>query len=154
MKINYHFEISSKEVKELGFALLEGFVKAQKIKTEIKKENSPISDSIRRKDEFNRRHKERMAEIDRRHKERMAEIDRQHKQDMEDFHKKMEEFRSNFHKKMEECRNKKCVDIDINTLPEDIKKQIALDYLKKHPLSEDKQEAIAKEYIRKYGVIK
>lgn len=143
MKINYHFEISSKEVKELGFALLEGFVKAQKIKTEIKKENSPISDSIRRKDEFNRRHKERMAEID-----------RQHKQDMEDFHKKMEEFRSNFHKKMEECRNKKCVDIDINTLPEDIKKQIALDYLKKHPLSEDKQEAVAKEYIRKYGVIK
>lgn len=154
MKINYHFEISSKEIKDLGFALLEGFVKAQEAKAKIKKQQESISESIRKKDAINRRHEQRMAELDRRHKEIMAKIDREHKQDMEDFHKKMEEFRSNFHKKMEEFRNKKCVDIDINTLPEDIKKQIALDYIKKHPLSEDKQKRIADEYIRKYGVIK
>lgn len=52
------------------------------------------------------------------------------------------------------CNNRKSNDIDINSLPDDIKRQIALDYLRKHPLAEDKQKKIAEEYIRKYGVIK
>ena len=85
MKFNYHLEITSKEIKELGFALLEGFAKAQKIKAEIKKQDSSISDSIRRKDEFNRRHEQRMEELNRRHKERMAEIDREHERRMKEF---------------------------------------------------------------------
>ena len=50
--------------------------------------------------------------------------------------------------------NKTTDDIDISSLPEEVKRQIALDYLKRHPLSEDKQKKIADEYIRKYGVIK
>lgn len=145
MKFNHKasFEIKSSEIKDIALALAEGFIKVQQWKAGIDKSSS-ISESIRRKDRINRCHEQRMAELDRRHKERMAEIDRQHKRRMEAFHKKMEA--SNF--------NKKSSDIDITALPEDIKRQIALDYIKKHPLSEDKQKAVTKEYIRKYGVIK
>lgn len=145
MKFNHKasFEIKSSEIKDIALALAEGFIKVQQWKAGIDKSSS-ISESIRRKDRINRCHEQRMAELDRRHKERMAEIDRQHKRRMEAFHKKMEA--SNF--------NKKSSDIDITALPEDIKRQIALDYIKKHPLSEDKQKAVAEEYIRKYGVIK
>ena len=74
---------------------------------------------------------------------RKYRINRRHEQRMEAFHKKMGTF-----------NNKKDSDIDVSTLPDDIKRQIALDYLKNHPLSEDKQKRIADEYIRKYGVIK
>lgn len=147
MKINYkvNFEISSSEVKDLILNLAEGFIKVQEWKSGHDKstKQSSISESIRRKDEFNRRREQRMAELDRRHKQTMAEIDRQHKQHMKDLHKKMEE-----------VFNKKTTDIDISTLPDDVKRQIALDYLKKHPLPEDKQKQVADEYIRKYGVIK
>lgn len=148
MKFNHKasFEIKSSEIKDIVLALAEGFIKVQEWKAGIDKtSSSSISESIRRKDRINRCHEQHMAELDRRHKERMAEIDRQHKRRMEAFHKRKMEA-SNF--------NKKSSDIDITALPEDIKRQIALDYIKKHPLSEDKQKAVTKEYIRKYGVIK
>lgn len=168
MKINYkvNFEISSSEVKDLILNLAEGFIKVQEWKSgHDKSKQSSISESIRRKDRINRCHEQYMAELDRRHKQRMAEIDREHERSMKDFHKKMEESRSifnkkmeAFNKKMEESRSsfnkKKTTDVDISSLPEDVKRQIALDYIKKHPLSEDKQKQVADEYIRKYGVIK
>ena len=143
---NRHFEISSEEIKDILFGLAKGFVKVQQWKAELDKSSSSssVSESIRRKDRINRRHEQRMAELNRRHKERMAEIDKQHKQRVEAFHKKMETFNN----------NKATDDIDISSLPEEVKRQIALDYLRKHPLAEDKQKAIADEYIRKYGVIK
>lgn len=141
---NTHFEISSEEIKDVLFGLAKGFVKVQQWKAELDKSSSSVSESIRRKDEINRRHEHRMAELNRRHKERMAEIDKQHKQRVEAFHKKMGTFNN----------TKTTDDIDISSLPEEIKRQIALDYIKKHPLSEDKQKKIADEYIRKYGVIK
>ena len=149
MKFNSktNFEISSEEIKDILFGLAKGFVKAQQWKAELDKTSSSpssISESIRRKDRINRRHEQRMAELDRRHKERMAEIDKQHKRRVEAFHKKMGTFKN----------NKTTDDIDISSLPEEVKRQIALDYLKRHPLSEDKQKKIADEYIRKYGVIK
>ena len=149
MKFNCktNFEISSEEIKDILFGLAKGFVKAQQWKAELDKTSSSpssISESIRRKDRINRRHEQRMAELDRRHKERMAEIDKQHKRRVEAFHKKMGTFKN----------NKTTDDIDISSLPEEVKRQIALDYLKRHPLSEDKQKKIADEYIRKYGVIK
>lgn len=149
MKFNSktNFEISSEEIKDILFGLAKGFVKAQQWKAELDKSSSSpssISESIRRKDRINRRHEQRMAELDRRHKERMAEIDKQHKRRVEAFHKKMGTFNN----------NKTTDDIDISSLPEEVKRQIALDYLKRHPLSEDKQKKIADEYIRKYGVIK
>lgn len=141
---NTHFEVSSEEIKDVLFGLAKGFVKVQQWKAELDKSSSSVSESIRRKDRINRRHEQRMAELNRRHKERMAEIDKQHKQRVEAFHKKMGTFNN----------NKATDDIDISSLPEDVKRQIALDYLKKHPLSEDKQKRIADEYIRKYGVLK
>ena len=149
MKFNSktNFEISSEEIKDILFGLAKGFVKAQQWKAELDKSSSSpssISESIRRKDRINRRHEQRMAELDRRHKERMAEIDKQHKRRVEAFHKKMGTFNN----------NKTTDDIDISSLPEEVKRQIALDYLKRHPLSEDKQKKIADEYIRKYGVLK
>lgn len=147
MKINYkaNFEISSEEIKDILFGLAKGFVKVQQWKAELDKSSSSssVSESIRRKDRINRRHEQRMEELNRLHKERMTEIDKQHKRRIEAFHKKMGTF-----------NNKKDSDIDVSTLPDDIKRQIALDYLKNHPLSEDKQKRIADEYIRKYGVIK
>ena len=148
MKFNSktNFEISSEEIKDILFGLAKGFVKVQQWKAELDKSSSSssVSESIRRKDRINRRHEQRMEEFNRRHKERMAEIDKQHKRRIEAFHKKMGTFNS-------KCKDS---DIDIATLPEDVKRQIALDYLKRHPLSEDKQKRIADEYIRKYGVIK
>ena len=145
MKFNSktNFEISSEEIKDILLGLAKGFVKVQQWKAELDKSSSSVSESIRRKDKINRRHEQRMEELNRRHKERMAEIDKQHKRRIEAFHKKMGTF-----------NNKKDSDIDVTSLPEDIKRQIALDYLRKHPLTEDKQKAIADEYIRKYGVIK
>lgn len=136
---NTHFEITSSEVKDFALALAKGFIKVQQWKAELDKSSSSssmssISESIRRKDRINIRHENRMAEIDRRHKERMAEIN-----------KKIAYV---------ESKCKQSDDIDVDSLPEDIKRQIALDYIKKHPLSEDKQKRIADEYIRKYGVIK
>ena len=149
MKFNSktNFEISSEEIKDILFGLAKGFVKAQQWKAELDKTSSSpssISESIRRKDRINRRHEQRMAEWDRRHKERMAEIDKQHKRRVEAFHKKMGTFNN----------NKTTDDIDISSLPEEVKRQIAFDYLKRRPLSEDKQERIADGYIREYGVIK
>lgn len=141
MKINYtaNFEISGSELKDIALGLAKGFIKVQQWKAELDKSSSSssISESIRRKDRINLRHEHRMAELDRRHKERMAEIN-----------KKIAYVESN------ESKCKKSDDIDISTLPEEIKRQIALDYLRKHPLPEDKQKAIADEYIHKYGVIK
>ena len=138
MKINYtaNFEISGSELKDIALGLAKGFIKVQQWKAELDKSSSSssVSESIRRKDRINRRHEHRMAELDRRHKERMAEIN-----------KKIAYV---------ESKCKKSDDIDVSTLPEEIKRQIALDYLRKHPLPEDKQKAIADEYIRKYGVIK
>ena len=144
MKFNSktNFEISSEEIKDILFGLAKGFVKVQQWKAELDKSSSAsVSESIRRKDKINRRHEHNMAEIDRRHKERMAE----HEHRMAEINKKIAYV---------ESKCKKSDDIDISTLPEEIKRQIALDYLKRHPLSEDKQKRIADEYIRKYGVIK
>ena len=152
MKINYtaNFEISGSELKDIALGLAKGFIKVQQWKAELDKSSSSssISESIRRKNRINLRHEHRMAELDRRHKERMAEInklDRRHKERMAEINKKSTYV---------ESKCKKSDDIDVSTLPEEIKRQIALDYLRKHPLPEDKQKAIADEYIRKYGVIK
>lgn len=153
---NTHFEITSSEVKDFALALAKGFIKVQQWKAELDKSSSSssssISESIRRKDRINLSHEQRMEELNRRHKERMAEIDRRHKERMAEHEHRMAEINKKIAYVESKC--KKSDDIDVSTLPEEIKRQIALDYLRKHPLSEDKQEAVAKEYIRKYGVIK
>lgn len=148
MKINYkaNFEINSSEVKDLVLGLAKGFIKVQQWKAEAEREAD-------RKTQMGRR----MKPIAEKFRE-----DVNRKRDMDDFNKRhqknlkrIREFSDRIDKKIAYVNSKcKDSDIDVSTLPDDIKRQIALDYLKNHPLSEDKQKRIADEYIRKYGVIK
>ena len=147
MKINYkaNFEINSSEVKDLVLGLAKGFIKVQQWKAEAEREAD-------RKTQMGR-----MKPIAEKFRE-----DVNRKRDMDDFNKRhqknlkrIREFSDRIDKKIAYVNSKcKDSDIDVSTLPDDIKRQIALDYLKNHPLSEDKQKRIADEYIRKYGVIK
>ena len=147
MKFNnsVHFEISASEVKDIALALAQGFIKIQEWKDErdakVAKESINSikpkvvkrfkTDSKRDMDRFNRQHAKNLTKI----RSLVDNIDK----------------KTNY---VESKCGKKSDDIDIATLPDDVKRQIALDYLRKHPLTEDKQKAIADEYIRKYGVIK
>ena len=148
MKFNYnaHFEVSASEVKDLVIGLAKGFIKVQEWKAgldekEVKKSvDSMIKPKIVRR--YNKTSKHDMDDFNKRHAKNLKGI----RNLVDDIDRKTNAINS-------KC-GKKSVDIDISTLPDDLKRQIALDYIKKHPLSEDKQEAVAKEYIRKYGVIK
>lgn len=139
------FEISSEEIKDVIFAVAKGFVKVQEWKSgldekEIKKPvDSMIKPKIIRR--YNKTSKHDMDNFNKRHAKNLKGI---------------REFSDRIDKKIAyiESKCKQRDDIDVATLPEEIKRQIALDYLRKHPLPEDKQKRIADEYIRKYGVIK
>lgn len=149
---NTHFEITSSEVKDFALALAKGFIKVQEWKREQDEETK----------QMDRRMKPIVKEFKASFKRDMDRFDNNRKRDMDTFNKRhqknlkrIREFSDRIDKKIAYV-NSKCKesDIDVSTLPEEIKRQIALDYIKKHPLSEDKQKAIADEYIRKYGVIK
>lgn len=155
MKFNnsVHFEISSDEVKNIILGLAKGFVKVQQWKAEqdaeqkkLDRRMQPITkkfraDMKRDMDRFNSNLKRDMETFNKRHSRNLKAI-----RDLsDDIDKKTNAINA-------KCR--KSNDIDVDSLPEDIKRQIALDYLRKHPLSEDKQKKIADEYIRKYGVLK
>ena len=149
MKINYsaHFEINSSEVKDLVLGLAKGFIKVQQWKAGIdEKEAKDAADSMSKPKvikRYSKTSKQDMESFYRRHKRNLQSI----RSLSDDIDRKTEYIKA-------KCNNRKSNDIDINRLPDDIKRQIAIDYLKNHPLSEDKQKAIADEYIRKYGVIK
>lgn len=155
---NTHFEISSTEIKEIAFALAKGFVKVQEWKreqdekeadqkTQMGRRMKPIAEKFRADmkrdmDRFNSNLKRDMEAFNKRHSRNLKAI-----RDLnDDIDKKTNAINIKCAKKSD--------DIDIATLPEEVKRQIALDYIKKHPLSEDKQKRIADEYIRKYGVLK
>lgn len=147
MKFNYkaNFEVSSSEVKDLILSIAKGFIKVQEWKSgldekEVKKSvDSMIKPKIIRR--YNKTSKHDMDNFNKRHAKNLKGI---------------REFSDRIDRKIAyiESKCKQSDDIDVATLPEEIKRQIALDYIKKHPLSEDKQKKIADEYIRKYGVIK
>lgn len=153
------FEISSEEIKDVIFAVAKGFVKVQEWKreqdekeadqkTQMGRQMKPIAEKFRADmkrdmDRFNNNLKRDMEAFNKRHSRNLKAI----RSLNDDIDRKTEYINA-------KCNNRKSNDIDINSLPDDIKRQIAIDYLKKHPLSEDKQKKIADEYIRKYGVIK
>ena len=149
---NTHFEITSSEVKDFALALAKGFIKVQEWKREQDEETK----------QMDRRMKPIVKEFKASFKRDMDRFDNNRKRDMDAFNKRhqknlkrIREFSDRIDKKIAYVNSKcKDSDIDVSTLPDDIKRQIALDYLKNHPLSEDKQKAIVDEYIRKYGVIK
>ena len=149
---NTHFEITSSEVKDFALALAKGFIKVQEWKREQDEETK----------QMDRRMKPIVKEFKASFKRDMDRFDNNRKRDMDAFNKRhqknlkrIREFSDRIDKKIAYVNSKcKDSDIDVSTLPDDIKRQIALDYLKNHPLSEDKQKRIADEYIRKYGVIK
>ena len=150
---NTHFEITSEEIKDVVFGLAKGFVKVQQWKYEQEEKQKKLDhrmkpiikefkDSVKRDiDRLDTNRKRDMDAFNKRHQKNLKSI----RALSDDIDKKT---------KYVESKCKKDSDIDIATLPEDVKRQIALDYLKKHQLSEDKQKAIADEYIRKYGVLK
>ena len=147
MKFNYnaHFEVSASEVKDLVIGLAKGFIKVQEWKAgldekEVKKSvDSMIKPKIIRR--YNKTSKHDMDNFNKRHAKNLKGI---------------REFSDRIDRKIAyiESKCKQSDDIDVATLPEEIKRQIALDYLRKHPLSEEQQKQVADEYIRKYGVIK
>lgn len=154
---NTHFEITSEEIKDVLFGLAKGFVRVQQWKAEAERDADrktkmgyrmkPIAEKFRKDlkrdmDRFDANLKRDMDAFNRKHQRNLKGI----RNLADDIDRKTNDINS-------KC-NKKSDDIDIATLPEEIKRQIALDYLRKHPLSEDKQKAVAEEYIRKYGVIK
>lgn len=143
MKFNYnaHFEVSASEVKDLVFGLAKGFIKVQEWKAERDAEQKKLDHRMQSKKKFHTDLKKDMDSFNKRHQRNLKGI---------------REFSDRIDKKIAyiESKCKQSDDIDVATLPEEIKRQIALDYIKKHPLSEDKQKKIADEYIRKYGVIK
>ena len=148
MKFNSktNFEISSEEIKDLVLGLAKGFIKVQQWKAEAEREAD-------RKTQMGRRMKP-IAEKFREDVNRKRDMDAFNKRHQKNL-KRIREFSDRIDKKIAYVNSKcKDSDIDVSTLPDDIKRQIALDYLKNHPLSEDKQKRIADEYIRKYGVIK
>ena len=153
---NTHFEVSASEVKDLVLGLAKGFIKVQEWKYEQEEKEE------KQKKQMDRRMKPIIKEFKASFKRDMDRFDNNRKRDMDDFNKRhqknlkrIREFSDRIDKKIAYVNSKcKDSDIDVSTLPDDIKRQIALDYLKNHPLSEDKQKRIADEYIRKYGVIK
>ena len=151
MKFNYnaHFEISSSEVKDFILNLAEGFIKVQQWKAGIdEKEAKRAVDSMIKPKVIKRYKTNSKRDMDR--------FNQQHKRNLKGIRALVNDIdkRTGFIEAKCSNNNKATDDIDISSLPEDVKRQIALDYLRKHPLTEDKQETIAKEYIRKYGVIK
>lgn len=140
-----NFEISSSEVKDFILNLAEGFIKVQQWKAgidekEVKKSvDSMIKPKIIRR--YNKTSKHDMDNFNKRHAKNLKGI---------------REFSDRIDRKIAyiESKCKQSDDIDVATLPDEIKRQIALDYIKKHPLSEEQQKQVADEYIRKYGVIK
>ena len=151
MKFNYnaHFEISSSKVKDFILNLAEGFIKVQQWKAGIdEKEAKRAVDSMIKPKVIKRYKTNSKRDMDR--------FNQQHKRNLKGIRALVNDIdkRTEFIEAKCSNNNKATDDIDISSLPEDVKRQIALDYLRKHPLTEDKQETIAKEYIRKYGVIK
>ena len=154
-----NFEISSEEIKDVIFAVAKGFVKVQEWKreqdekeadqkTRMGRRMKPIAEKFRADmkrdmDRFNSNLKRDMEAFNKRHSRNLKAI----RSLNDDIDKKTNAINL-------KCRKTNDNDIDVDSLPEEIKRQIALDYLRKHPLPEDKQKKIADEYIRKYGVIK
>lgn len=147
-----NFEISSSEVKDFVLALAKGFIKVQEWKREQDEETKQMDRRMKPiVNEFKASFKRDMDRFDNNRKRDMDAFNKRHQKNL----KRIREFSDRIDKKIAYVNSKcKDSDIDVSTLPDDIKRQIALDYLKNHPLSEDKQKAIADEYIRKYGVIK
>lgn len=147
MKINYtaNFEINSSEVKDLVLGLAKGFIKVQQWKAGIDEKEAKRAAESMIKPKVVKKYKTNS-------KRDMDAFNRKHQRNL----KGIREFSNRIDRKIAyiESKCKQSDDIDVATLPEEIKRQIALDYIKKHPLTEDKQKAIADEYIRKYGVIK
>lgn len=159
MKFNnsVHFEISSDEVKDIIFGLAKGFVKVQQWKAEAERDADRKTKMGRRMkpiaEKFRKDLKRDMDRFDANLKRDMDAFNKRHQKNLKGIRNLADDIDRKTNDINSKC-NKKSDDIDIATLPEEIKRQIALDYLRKHPLPEDKQEAVAKEYIRKYGVIK
>lgn len=149
---NTHFEITSEEIKDVVFGLAKGFVKVQQWKYEQEEKQKKLDHRMKPIiKEFKNSVKRDIDRLDTNRKRDMDAFNKRHQKNL----KRIREFSDRIDKKIAYVNSKcKDSDIDVATLPEDVKRQIALDYLKKHPLSEDKQKAIADEYIRKYGVIK
>lgn len=150
---NTHFEITSSEVKDFALALAKGFIKVQEWKTKSEREQKKLDHRMKPIiKEFKTGVKRDIERLDANRKRDMDAFNRKHQRNL----KGIREFSDRIDRKIAyiESKCKQSDDIDVATLPEDVKRQIALDYLKRHPLSEDKQKKIADEYIRKYGVIK
>lgn len=143
-----NFEISSSEVKDFILNLAEGFIKVQQWKADIdEKEAKRAVDSMIKPKVIKRYKTNSKRDMDR--------FNQQHKRNLKGIRALVSDIDKSTEFIEAKCsNNKKATDIDVSSLPDDIKRQIALDYLKNHPLSEDKQKKIADEYIRKYGVIK
>ena len=149
---NTHFEITSEEIKDVVFGLAKGFVKVQQWKYEQEEKQKKLDHQMKPIiKEFKDSVKRDIDSLDTNRKRDMDAFNKRHQRNL----KRIREFSDRIDKKIAYVNSKcKDSDIDVSTLPDDIKRQIALDYLKRHPLSEDKQKRIADEYIRKYGVIK
>ena len=149
---NTHFEITSEEIKDVVFGLAKGFVKVQQWKYEQEEKQKNLDHRMKPIiKEFKDSVKRDIDRLDTNRKRDMDAFNKRHQKNL----KRIREFSDRIDKKIAYVNSKcKDSDIDVSTLPDDIKRQIALDYLKNHQLSEDKQKAIADEYIRKYGVIK
>ena len=149
---NTHFEITSEEIKDVVFGLAKGFVKVQQWKYEQEEKQKKLDHRMKPIiKEFKDSVKRDIDSLDTNRKRDMDAFNKRHQKNL----KRIREFSDRIDKKIAYVNSKcKYSDIDVSTLSDDIKRQIALDYLKNQPLSEDKQKAIADEYIRKYGVIK
>lgn len=155
MKINYkvNFEVSSEEIKDIALGLAKGFIKVQEWKDErdaktAKKMDHRVKPIVK---EFKASFKRDMDRFDTNRKRDMDAFNKRHQKNLKGIRNLVDDIDRKTNAINSKCKGN---DIDIDSLPDDIKRQIALDYLRKHPLSEDKQKKIADEYIRKYGVIK
>lgn len=155
------FEISSEEIKDVIFAVAKGFVKVQEWKREQDEKEADQKTRMGRRmkpiaEKFRKDLKRDMDRFDANLKRDMDAFNKRHQKNLKGIRALNDDIdkRTNHIKEMCKKNNKTTDDIDISSLPEEVKRQIALDYIKKHPLSEDKQKRIADEYIRKYGVIK
>nr|WP_278860318.1 hypothetical protein [Catenibacterium mitsuokai] len=158
MKFNnsVHFEISSDEVKDIIFGLAKGFVKVQQWKAEAERDADRKTKMGRRMkpiaEKFRKDLKRDMDRFDANLKRDMDAFNRKHQRNLKGIRALSDDIDKKTNAINLKCR--KTNGIDVSTLPDEIKRQIALDYIKKHPLSEEQQKQVADEYIRKYGVIK
>ena len=153
---NTHFEITSEEIKDVVFGLAKGFVKVQQWKAEAERDADRKTKMGRRMkpiaEKFRKDLKRDMDRFDANLKRDMDAFNRKHQRNLKGIRALSDDIDKKTNAINLKCR--KTNSIDVSTLPDEIKRQIALDYIKKHPLSEEPQKQVADEYIRKYGVIK